>query len=171
MKTTAGFIAVTAFLMGFTTSRTTTKSADTMEHIVKKSITIKAQPSEVWDALTNSEKTKKYFFNSEVFSDWKEGSSITFKGKILLIKKFEMTGKIVAIEPYKLLKYTLANGSDKTSASFSTITDQLTFANGETTVSITDDVGQGKGAEKRFKHSEKGWDKILKGLKKTVEEN
>ena len=140
-----------------------------MEHIVKKSITIKAEPAQVWDALTNPEKTKKYFFHSKVYSDWKAGSAITFKGKIFLVKKFEMTGKILAAEPNKLLKYTLGNGSDKSGNSFSTVTDVLTYANGETTVSITDDVGQGDGAEKRFKRSEKGWDKILKGLKETVE--
>lgn len=36
--------------------------------IVKKKITVNAEPSEVWDALTNPEKTKEYFFNCEVFS-------------------------------------------------------------------------------------------------------
>ncbi len=141
-----------------------------MEYIVKKSITINAKPAKVWSALTDPEKTKKYFFHSKVFSDWKEGSSITFKGKIFLIKSIEMNGKIIAIEPNKFLKYTLKNGSDETSKSFSTVTDTLTFADGKTTLSITDDVGQGDGAEKRFKRSEKGWDKVLKGLKKVVEE-
>jgi uncharacterized protein YndB with AHSA1/START domain len=141
-----------------------------MAFIVKKSIIIKASPDEVWDALTNPEKTKKYFFHAKVFSDWKEGSSITFKGRIFLIKKFEMTGEILAIETNKLLKYKLRNGSDKDPSGFSIVTDTLTFNNGETTVSITDDVGQSEGAEKRFKRSEKGWDKILIGLKKTVEQ-
>jgi uncharacterized protein YndB with AHSA1/START domain len=141
-----------------------------MSYIVKKSITIKAPASKVWDALTNPEKTKKYFFNAKVFSDWKVGSSIIFKGRIFLIKKFEMKGEILAIEPNKLLKYKLRNESDKNLSGFSTVTDTLTFQNGETTVSITDDVGQGEGAEKRFKRSEKGWDKILNGLKKTVEQ-
>ena len=141
-----------------------------MTYIVKKSIKIKAPASKVWDALTNPEKTKKYFFNAKVFSDWKVGSSIIFKGRIFLIKKFEMKGEILAIEPNKLLKYKLKNESDKNSSGFSIVTDTLTFQNGETTVSITDDVGQGEGAEKRFKRSEKGWDKILNGLKKTVEQ-
>jgi uncharacterized protein YndB with AHSA1/START domain len=141
-----------------------------MEYVVKKSITIKAGPGQVWDALTNPEKTKNYFFHTRVFSDWKTGSPITFKGNIFLVKTIELSGKILAIEPEKLLKYNLKNESDK-SGSTSTVTDVLTYANGETTVSITDDVGQGEGAEKRFKRSDKGWDKILKGLKKTVEES
>lgn len=139
------------------------------EFIVKKKVTIKAEPSEVWDALTNPEKTKKYFFNCEVFSKWKMGSPITFKGKIFLIKKIEMTGKILKIEPEKLLQYTIKNGEDK-SDSFSTVTDELDFKNGKTILSITDDVGQEEGAEERYKKSIKGWDKVLKGLKELVEE-
>ncbi|MEO8086172.1 MAG: SRPBCC domain-containing protein [Bacteroidota bacterium] len=140
--------------------------------IVKKKVTIKAEPSAVWDALINPEKTKKYFFNCEVFSKWKVGSQIIFKGRIFLIKKIEMRGKIVKIEPGKLLQYTLKNGqSDKDKAmTFSTVTDELTYKNGKTTLSITDDVGQEEGAEERYEKSMKGWDKVLKGLKELVEE-
>lgn len=139
-----------------------------MEYIVKKSVAIKADPAKVWNALTDPEKTKQYFFHCRVFSDWKPGSDITFKGRIFLIKNIEIHGKILAIEPQKMLKYQLKNGSDS-SATTSTVTDTLSYANGLTTVSITDDVGQGEGAEKRFSRSEKGWDKVLKGLKETVE--
>ena len=97
--------------------------------IVKKKIEIKATPDEVWDALTNPEKTKKYFFKSKVFSDWKKGSSITFKGKIFFIINFEMRGKILEIEPQKILKYNLKNSN---SSSESIVTDKLTFEKGTT---------------------------------------
>lgn len=135
-------------------------------YVVNKSIAINAKPGDVWDALTNPEKTKKYFFNSEVHSDWKEGSPITFKGKMLFFIEFEMGGKILEIEPLKLLKYNLNNGK---SSGVSTVTDKLTYENEMTVLSITDDVGRGEGAEKRFHKSEKGWDKILKGLKDFLE--
>lgn len=36
-----------------------------MEYIVKKTIQIKANPEKVWEALTNPEKTKKYFLVAE----------------------------------------------------------------------------------------------------------
>jgi uncharacterized protein YndB with AHSA1/START domain len=140
-----------------------------MEHIVKQSIKVKAMPAKVWDALTNPEKTKKYFFNAKVASKWKEGSKITFKGRMFLIIKFEMSGKILEIKPGHLLKYTLKNSNDKKGKSFSTVTDRLSYNKGITTVSITDDVGQGEGAEKRYKRSTKGWKKVLKGLKELVE--
>jgi uncharacterized protein YndB with AHSA1/START domain len=140
-----------------------------MAYVVKKSITIKAEPDRVWDALTNPEKTKEYFFNSKVYSDWEPGSTIVFKGRMFWIIPFEMKGKIEAVDPGKLLKYTLKNGKGEATTT-STVTDKLTYANGETTVAITDDVGQGDGAEKRFNRSKKGWDKILTGLKQFVEE-
>jgi len=140
------------------------------EHVVKKEVSINAEPSVVWDALTDPLKTKKYFFNCKVISSWKEGSPITFKGKMFLIIPIEMKGRILKIEPGKLLQYNLKNTTDK-SSTFSTVTDTLMYKNGKTTVSITDDVGVGDGAEKRFEKSEKGWEKVLKGLKEVVEES
>ncbi|MFT3910889.1 MAG: SRPBCC domain-containing protein [Ferruginibacter sp.] len=140
------------------------------QFIVKKHIAINAEPSKVWDALTNPEKTKEYFFNCEVFSDWKVGSPIKFKGRIMLVKKIEMNGKILAIEPGRLLKYELVNDSDDNDSK-STVTDELSYSNGITTLSITDDVGTGEDAKERHKKSEKGWDKVLEGLKELVEKN
>jgi len=135
-------------------------------YVVNKSIGIKAQPNEVWDALTNPEKTEKYFFHCKVFSRWHMGDPITFKGKMFFIIPIEMKGKIEEIEPGRLLKYSLMN---RKSGTFSTVTDTLNYQDGITTLSISDDVGGGDGAEARYKRSEKGWDKVLRGLKELVE--
>ncbi|MPR33382.1 SRPBCC family protein [Salmonirosea aquatica] len=139
------------------------------DFVVKKKVTINAEPAAVWDALTNPEKTKKYFFNCKVFSDWKVGSPITFKGKIFLIKKIEFHGKILEVVPGKLLKYNLTNDNSKGTSSISVVTDELTYEDGKTTLSVSDNVGGGEGAEDRYKKSVKGWDKVLKGLKEVVE--
>lgn len=137
--------------------------------VVRKNISIKAPPAKVWDAITNPEKTKKYFFHCRIESDWKVGSSITFRGRILLLIKLELKGKIIQIEPGKYLKYTLQNASDG-HGSFSTVIFDLNYTNGTTIVNVTDDVGQGPDSERRYKRSEKAWDKVLGGMKKLVEE-
>ncbi len=80
----------------------------------------------------------------------------------------ELKGTIDKVDEGKLLQYTLVNKGDK---SKSTVTDILTPAKDNTVVTITDDVGQGEGAEKRYKRSVKGWDKILKGLKEFCEQD
>ena len=140
------------------------------ELVVRKKITIKADPSKVWEALTKPEITKKYFFACEVFSDWKEGSPIVFKDSK---KGKEMVkGKIIKIEPQILLQYTVLNsesGRAENAANFSLVTDKLSYQNGETTLSITDDIGKAKGAEERYKKSGKGWDIVLRGLKDLLE--
>jgi uncharacterized protein YndB with AHSA1/START domain len=138
------------------------------EFTVKDQITIHAEPAEVWKALTDPEITKKYFYGCKVYSEWKPGNEISFRRKFLW-KKIELKGKILNIEPQKLLQYTLSNSKHNGTESQSLVTDKLSFANGETTVFITDNVGSGAGAEKRFKRSVKGWRKILKGLKKVCE--
>ncbi len=137
-------------------------------YVVSQTTTINADPALVWDALTNPDSTKQYFFNCRVISDWKVGSPITFKGWMFWVIPITMKGEIVKVIPNKLLKYTLKNGKGA-SATTSTVTDELTLVDGKTKVHITDDVGEGEGAEKRYHRSVKGWHKILKGLKEFVE--
>jgi len=139
------------------------------EYIVEKEVTINAEPSVVWDALTDPVKTKKYFFHCKVVSSWKEGAPITFKGRMFWFIPIKMSGRIQKIEPEKLLQYTLKNDSDS-SGTTSTVTDKLIYKDGKTTVSITDNVGSGDGAEVRYQKSVKGWEKVLKGLKEVAEE-
>ena len=89
---------------------------------------------------------------TEVFDILFCNGLITFKGRLFWIIPIEMKGEIKKIEPGKLLQYTLFNKAGSTS----TVTDELKFAGGITTVHITDDVGQGDGSEKRYKRSVKG---------------
>jgi uncharacterized protein YndB with AHSA1/START domain len=97
------------------------------DYIVKKTITINAPAQIVWDALTDPEKTKEYFFNCRVLSDWKAGSHIVFKERMFWIIPIEMKGTIKKITPGKLLQYTLSNKGKSTS----TVTDELTETDGK----------------------------------------
>jgi uncharacterized protein YndB with AHSA1/START domain len=136
------------------------------QYVVHREVRIKAEPQRVWKALTDPEQTQKYFFHCRVRSNWQVGGDISFKGRMFYIIPVEMHGRIEAIEPGRLLKYTLHN---RGSSSQSTVTDTLNYQDGETVLSISDDVGDGEGAQKRFERSKKGWDKVLNGLKHYLE--
>ena len=75
--------------------------------IVKSEIDIQASKSKVWDALVNPQKTKIYMFGCETVLDWKVGSELLWQGehegKVMVFVK----GKIVEIEPEKMLTYTV----------------------------------------------------------------
>ena len=49
--------------------------------IAEAKTTIHAPASKVWDALTKPELIKQYLFGTDVISDWKVGSPITYKGE------------------------------------------------------------------------------------------
>ena len=136
------------------------------DYIVKQEITINSSAENVWRALTDPEYTQRYFFGCRVYSNWNAGDSITFMRMILWIFPFELKGKILRINRGSLLNYSVKNSKSETE---SIVTIQLTEKNGSTIVSISDDVGQGEGAQARYNRSVKGWNKVLTGLKRTVE--
>ncbi len=44
----------------------------------ERSIVINANSENIWDVLTNPHKIKLFLFSSEVVTDWKVGSHVTF---------------------------------------------------------------------------------------------
>lgn len=136
------------------------------KYIVQKEIEIQGSSQNVWLALTDPDYTRRYFFGCTVHSNWNEGDSIAFRRMVLWIFPFELKGTIIHINKGSLLQYSLKNSR---SMSDSLVTIRLTENNGNTIVHVADDVGQGEGAPGRFNRSVKGWDKVLTGLKKTVE--
>ena len=75
------------------------------ELIVRKTIKLNASVSEVWEALTNPEMTKKYMFGSEVVSDWKVGSPLEWKGMSEGKEVVYVKGNIVEIVQGRLLRF------------------------------------------------------------------
>jgi len=76
---------------------------DKNNFLIKKSTIVKAAPSKIWDALTNSELTKKYMYGYEVQSDWKVGSPIFWVLKIDG-KDYNRKGKVLQAKPNKILE-------------------------------------------------------------------
>ena len=135
----------------------------------KASIAIEAGADKVWDALTNPDKIKQYFFGTNAISDWKKGSSLKFTGE-WEGKKYEDKGTILDSEPGKLFRYTYWSSMGKLEdkpENYATVTYELVPAGNETILNITQDNVET--AESR-EHSESNWQWILTELKKFVEE-
>ena len=134
------------------------------ELIVKKSIKVNANISAVWDALTNPEMTKKYFFDCEAISDWETGSVIEFKmekdGETIVVVK----GIILNIEEDRLLQYScFAPDTEQDTSTHTIVTYELYSENGNTLLTVTQgDFGKN---EAGYQHTVTGWDATLSGLK------
>ena len=136
--------------------------------IAKASTKIRVPASRVWDALTNPEIIKQYFFGTEAISDWKEGSRLEFKGE-WEGKKYVDKGEILKSEPEKLFQYTyLSSFSNLPDApeNYANITYELLEDEGETTLTIKQ---ENVANEEARKHSEKSWEQVLKSLKDLLE--
>lgn len=111
------------------------------KYVAKATTTINAPRSKVWQALVNPEIIKKYLFNTEVISDWKAGSPILYKGE-WEGKAFADKGKILEIEPEKILKSTHwspLSGVPDSPENYHTVTYALSDRGDKTEVTITQD--------------------------------
>ena len=138
------------------------------DYVVHQQIALNAKPEIVWEALTNPEKTKKYFFNARVISQWKEGSPITFKGE-WEGKTYQDKGTILQVVPDKLFRYnhwSSLSGIEDKPENYVTITYELSGKNDETKLKITQ---ENIPDEKTRKHSEENWNKVLTSLKNLLE--
>ena len=72
--------------------------------VAEASVTINVPVTKVWEASVKPEIIKEYMFGTEVFTDWKEGSEIMWKGE-WQGKTYQDKGEILQIKPRKLLQY------------------------------------------------------------------
>jgi len=136
--------------------------------VANASATINAPAAKVWNALVNPEQIKKYMFGTDVISDWKEGSSISWKGE-WKGKAYEDKGVIQRFTPRRLLQYThfspLTGLPDKPE-NYHTVTIELAGDGERTKVTLAQD---GNATDEAREHSEKNWSMMLDGLKKLLE--
>jgi len=135
---------------------------------VEAKTTIHAPASKVWEAITKPDLIKQYLFGSEVISDWKVGSPITYKGE-WQGKSFEDKGKILQVEPEKLLvstHWSPLSGVPYGPENYHTVTYKLDGNGDSTEVTIIQDNNAN---EEEKVESEKNWRAVLDGMKKLLE--
>jgi len=136
--------------------------------VLEKSIMLKTDTSNVWNALTNPEIIKQYFFGTEAVSDWKEGSPLYFKG-VWEGKEYLDKGTILKMEPGKLFRYNYwssFSGTEDIPENYANITYKLLPENGGTKLTVIQD---NIATEEARNHSDQNWGMVLDSLRKIVE--
>ena len=131
-------------------------------------VKIIAAKEKVWDALTNPDKIKQYFFGTNAISDWKKGSSLKFTGE-WEGKTYEDKGIILDTQPGKLFRYTYWSSMGKLEdlpENYATVTYELVPAGDETILNVAQD---NIASQEQKEHSEQNWNYVLGELKKFVE--
>ena len=139
-----------------------------MDHVAKASTTIDAPAAKVWDALVTPASIREYMFGTNVESDWKEGSAITWKGE-WQGKAYEDKGTILKFEPERVLSYTHFSplaGLPDAPENYHNVTVELSGDGARTNVALSQD---NNATDEEREHSEKNWRMMLEGLKKFVE--
>ena len=140
----------------------------TQSYIAKVEIDVDATPSAVWKALTDPELIAKYFFGSQVHTDWQPGSPIVWKGEYQG-KEYEDKGEILEVQPNRLLRVTHFSpmtGQPDEPENYHTLTYDLDEHDGATRVTLSQD---NNASEDEAERSTANWETVLKGLKQTVE--
>ena len=138
------------------------------KYIAKATTTINAPASKVWEALTKPNLIKQYLYGTEVKTDWRVGSPITYKGQ-WEGKTYEDKGKILQIELERLLVSTFwssLSGLPDTPENYNTVRYELSAEDGETKLTITQD---NNATQEEAKHSEQNWNTALDKLKESIE--
>jgi uncharacterized protein YndB with AHSA1/START domain len=126
---------------------------------------IKTTPEKLWQALTTSEFTKQYWFDTAVESDWKVGSPIALRpvgtGAV-------MVGKVLKNNPLKELSYTWDfPQSEKATASPSRVTFSLEKDNDMVKLTVVHD--ELEAGSEMSKGISRGWPAVLSSLKSLLE--
>lgn len=138
------------------------------ELIVEKQVMIKAGPDKVWEALTNGEMIKQYFFGTEAISDWKVGSPLIFQGE-WEGQIYRDKGNILVADPGTKLQYSYwsgFSGLEDIPENYSLVTYQLEGTKEGTSLSISQ---QGFPSEENREHGDSSWIMVLDNLKKLLE--
>jgi len=138
------------------------------EAIARAATTIDAPASKVWDALTKPELIKQYLFGTEVTSDWRVGSPITYRGE-WQGKPYEDKGKVLEIEPGKRLVSTFwssLGGLPDAPENYNTVRYELAPEDGATRLTVTQDNNP---SQEAADHSAQNWRTVLDGIKQLLE--
>ena len=136
--------------------------------VAQAQVSIEAPPKRVWEALTIPSMIKKYFFDSDIVTNWKVGSPILYRGE-WEGKAYEDRGTALEIEPERSLVVTHwspLSGSADSPENYHIVRYELEGNGSRTSVTIRQD---NNASEAEVRDSEKNWPMMLSGLKALLE--
>ena len=137
-------------------------------HVATAQCEIDAPPEKVWRALTDPQLIKKYMFGSEVRTDWKPGSPITWQGEFEG-RKYMDKGEIIAVEPGRRLEITHFSpltGQPDVPENYHTLTWTLVPSGTQTVLTLMQDNNDSAQAAA---HSQEMWHSLLASAKAAAE--
>ena len=140
----------------------------TQELSLSESVSINSPVSKVWDALTNPELIKIYFFGMECISDWEKGCPMIFRGTYDG-KAYEDKGNILDIETEKFILYNYwssFSGTENVPSNYSVIKYELLPDHEQILFTLTQEGFKTKEARD---HSAASWRYVIDGLKNMLE--
>lgn len=138
------------------------------KYVAKASMTINTPTLRVWEALTQPDLIKQYLFGTQVTTDWKVGSPITYEG-VWEGKAYKDKGVILQVEPGKLLVSTFwsaLSGLPDIPENYQTVRYELAAEDGGTRLTILQDNNP---TQEDANHSAQNWNMVLGGMKKLLE--
>ena len=138
------------------------------DYVATAETEIGASPAQVWAALTDPKLIKKYMFGSLVETDWKQGSSIVWKGEYEG-KTYEDKGEILEIETERRLKvshFSPLSGQEDVPDNYHTLLYELKQDGDKTQISLSQDKNA---SEEEAERAKGNWEMMLGGLKEVVE--
>ena len=139
--------------------------------VARTRITVNATTEVVWRALTDPAMVRQYMHGTNMETDWKVGSPITWNGE-WQGRTYEDKGSVVAVEPKKLLKVTHwspMGGTEDKPENYHTVTYEIAEQGKETILTLEQDNNPSQEAANTM--AEQNWGPVLEGLKAVAEES
>jgi uncharacterized protein YndB with AHSA1/START domain len=138
--------------------------------IATTSTSIHATPAEVWEALVNPSLIKHYLHGTEVVTDWKLGSPITFSGE-WQGKPYIDKGVVLEVNSERTLSYSYwssMSGTDDFEDNYAYITYHVSHYDHETTLTITQDNLED---DEEVVKAEDNWMSVSRIIKRLAEDS
>ncbi len=134
----------------------------------KAEIVVNAPIERIWDALVNPKMIKQYLFGTEVSSEWKAGSAITYRGE-WQGRAYEDKGTILELIPHKRLVSTFwssLGGLPDLPENYNTVTWEIEGSDSGTKLSVVQDNNPSR---ESADHSANNWALVLAKIKELLE--